>query len=315
MNENVVAADAHGNIGYWHPGRYFRRPAGSDQRFPLIGTGSQDERGYLPLRDMPHIVNPKSGFVANWNTKPVAGWVDGDLSGSNTRPGGPANRVQIIQRLLSRQHNLTAAGLTRLDRLIGENDHRWLGYRPVIVDLRRLSHLRALERRARGLLERWNGLAYAPGAHGGSSPTGTPAAAVTDGPAATLFVAFTRKLKQQLFAHLPALVRARLDTLDPESHQYDVTPLDNDALRVLVPGFSAIHPLPRWAHGRSRLQVVREAFVAAVHRMTDAYGRSVATWRRHHGVSHINSLSGVVGPSTTMPFEDRGTWVQELSFR
>ncbi|HEY1485688.1 MAG TPA: penicillin acylase family protein, partial [Micromonosporaceae bacterium] len=29
-NENIIAADSHGNIGYWHPGRYFRRAPGTD---------------------------------------------------------------------------------------------------------------------------------------------------------------------------------------------------------------------------------------------------------------------------------------------
>ncbi|HEY1488486.1 MAG TPA: penicillin acylase family protein, partial [Micromonosporaceae bacterium] len=96
MNENVVAADDKGNIGYWHPGRYFRRPPGTDQRFPLKGSGSQDERGYQPFRDMPHVINPKGGYVANWNTKPAPGWTDGDLSGTNTRPSGPAARVRRI---------------------------------------------------------------------------------------------------------------------------------------------------------------------------------------------------------------------------
>jgi penicillin amidase len=313
-NENIVAADAAGNIGYWHPGRYFERAPGTDQRFPLRGTGSQDERGYIPFKDMPHVVNPKSGFIANWNTKPAPGWVDGDLSGTNTRPAGPANRVRVIQTILASSHHLTAASLTSIDRRIGESDDRYLGYRPVIANLRHATGLSAIERTARSLLEHWNGLAYDPGAAGGSSPLGTAAKAVTDGPAPTLFVAFTQQIKRLLFAQLPAIVRARLDTLSTETHQYDVTPLDNDALRVLVPHFSALHALPRWARGRSPLSIERQALIAAVREMQGKYGATPSAWRRHHGISNIDSLSGVVGPSVQMPFEDRGTWVQEVAF-
>jgi penicillin G amidase len=313
-NENIIAADSQGHIGYWHPGRYFRRAPGIDQRFPLRGTGSQDERGYLPFKDMPHVVDPKAGFVANWNTKPAHGWVDGDLSGTNTRPGGPANRVRVIQTILEAHHNFTLASLGRIDKRIGESDDRFLGYRPVIRDLRHARGLSAKDRAALRLLLKWDGRAYAPGAKGGSSPLGTPAAKVTDGPAATLFVAFTKRIKALLFGSLPQGVRARLDTLSTESHQYDVTPLDNEALRILRPHFSGLTPLARWAHGRSRLAIERRALVDAVKAMEKRYGSSPSTWRRHHGTSPVDSLSGVVGPSTRMPFEDRGTWVQEVAF-
>jgi hypothetical protein len=112
---------------------------------------------------------------------------------------------------------------------------------------------------------------------------------------------------------LPASIRLRLDTVSAE-HQYDVTPLNNDVLRILVPRISAIHELPRWAHGRSPLDVERHALVEAVKVMRHRYGDTVSTWRRAHGISSVDSLSGVVGPSVDMPFEDRGTWVQQVAF-
>ena len=67
---------------------------------------------------MPHVVDPKAGYVANWNTKPAHGWVDGDLSGTNTRPGGPANRVVDLQTLLAAGHHFTAGSL-RANRRAG----------------------------------------------------------------------------------------------------------------------------------------------------------------------------------------------------
>jgi hypothetical protein len=157
---------------------------------------------------------------------------------------------------------------------------------------------------------RWDGRAYAPGVRGGSSPRSTPATKVTDGPAATMFVAFTRHIKAALFHSLPAAVRARLDTLSTESHQYDVTPMDNDALSLLIPGFSSLQSLgaPR------RAEIERRALAGAVAAMKHQYGARPATWRRRHGISHIDSLSGVVGPSAAEPFQDRGTWVQEVGF-
>ena len=34
-NENVMAADSQGNIGYWHPGLHPLRPRGWDERLPV----------------------------------------------------------------------------------------------------------------------------------------------------------------------------------------------------------------------------------------------------------------------------------------
>src|SRR3954451_22767435 len=230
-NENIVPADSAGHIGYWHPGRYFSRPACVDQRFPLDGRGGADPQGFLPFRRMPHVVDPQAGFVAHWNTKPAAGWLDGDLSGSNTRPGGHANRVVVIRRLLSASHHLASTGLMRVDTATGQADMRAPALLPTLLHLRGDPKLTAAEKTALRLLAGWDGRAYAPGDPGGSSPLGTAADKVTDGPAATLFLMVRDKVKSRLFHDVPADIRGRLDTIAAEGHQYDVTPMDNLALR------------------------------------------------------------------------------------
>ncbi|MDQ1706259.1 MAG: penicillin amidase [Frankiaceae bacterium] len=313
-NENIVAADSAGHIGYWHPGRYFRRPAGVDQRFPLDGRGRDDPRGLLPFRNMPHIVDPKAGFVANWNTKPAAGWLDGDLSGSNTRPGGAANRVTVIKSLLRSRTKVRPADLMRIDTRIGQSDMRADGYLPALLALRGTSGLTAAERSALRLLAGWDSRAYAPGARGGSSPAGTAPASVTDGPAATLFRVVRDAVKDRLFHSLPADVRARLDTLAVEAHQYDVTPLDNLALRVVRPRWAGLPPPVVVTGHRVPRQVLRSALAAALRTLTKTYGPKQSGWRRPHAISHLDSLTGVVGPSTTEPFVDRGSWVQQVAF-
>ena len=312
-NENIVAADAH-HIGYWHPGLYFRRPAGIDQRFPLDGRGKDDAHGFLPFSRMPHVIDPTSGYVVNWNTKPAPGWLDGDLSGSNTRPGGPANRVVVIKRLLRATHHLTSAGIMRIDTAIGSADMRVPSYLPALLSLRSDPRLSAAQQRALRLLAHWDGRAYAPGAPGGSSPSGTPAADVTDGPAATLFAAIRDRIKHRLFHRLAPALKARLDTLSTESHQYDVTPMDNLALRVIRPGWAGLPPPAVVTGHRNPRAVLQHALAAALAELTKTYGAKPSSWRRHHGISHLESLTGVVGPSATEPFVDRGSWVQQVLF-
>ena len=314
-NENIVAADAQ-HIGYWHPGLYFRRPAGIDQRFPLDGRGADDPHGFLPFSRMPHVVDPKSGYVVNWNTKPAPGWLDGDLSGSNTRPGGPANRVVVIKRLLSGTHHLTSKGLMRVDTAIGEADMRAPAFLPALLPLLNDPRLSDAQLAALRLLEHWDGRAYAPGSPGGSSPSGTAAEDVTDGPAATLFAQIHTLILNRLFGGLPTQVSARLNTLSTESHQYDVTPLDNVALRVIRPRWAGL-PAPLGVltitNHRPRA-ILRHALAVATTLLTKRYGADMAKWRRHHGISHLESLTGVVGPSATEPFLDRGSWVQQVAF-
>lgn len=72
-NHNMFYADDQGNIGYWHPGNFPRRPAG-DLRFPYDGTGSQEWLGLLSANEVPHAVNLPRGWLANWNNKPAADW-------------------------------------------------------------------------------------------------------------------------------------------------------------------------------------------------------------------------------------------------
>jgi acyl-homoserine lactone acylase PvdQ len=142
----------------------------------------------------------------------------------------------------------------------------------------------------------------------------TAAESTTDGPAATLFAQVTVDIKNALFGSLSAADKARLDTLSTESHQYDVTPMDNLAMRVLRPGLSGLAAPTLVTGVRSASGVVRRALDNAISQLSSKYGQEPKTWRRSHGISHIESLTGVVGPSTTMPFEDRGTWVQQVAF-
>ncbi len=313
-NENIVAADADGHIGYWHPGRYPRRAPGLDQRFPTPGTGGSDSSGLLSYEEMPHVVDPPAGFVANWNTKPAHGWVDGDLSGTTTRPAGPANRLRVITSRLAARTDFTPADLPVLDTTIGSADMRAAAYRPVLALAGAATGVTGDQRSALELLAGWDGRAYAPGAPGGSSPTGTPAAAVTDGPAATLFAAFVARVRTQVYGGLPADVLTRLSTLPAESHQYDVVPVDNLVLRALTPSTSGIRSSRDWAGGRSTPAVVLAALDQALADVRGAYGADPATWRRAHAISHLDSLTGVVGPSAVMPFEDRGSWVHQIAF-
>jgi penicillin G amidase len=77
-NENAMVADDQGNIGWFHPGRLPNKPRRWDERLPFPGTGQAEWRGILKVSQRPHVINPKQGWLANWNNAPSVGWTIGD---------------------------------------------------------------------------------------------------------------------------------------------------------------------------------------------------------------------------------------------
>ncbi len=69
---NFFYADRRGNIAYFGAGLVPILPkcAACDPRLPHPGDGSQEWRGFIPFSHMPHSINPRQGFLVNWNTKP-----------------------------------------------------------------------------------------------------------------------------------------------------------------------------------------------------------------------------------------------------
>jgi acyl-homoserine lactone acylase PvdQ len=99
-NENIVAADDRGNIGYWHPGLQPLRPLGYDERLPYPGTGRAEWRGLLPRARDPHVINPRGrNWVVNWNNVPSAAWTSGDAP-ARERENGPFHRIAELQALV-----------------------------------------------------------------------------------------------------------------------------------------------------------------------------------------------------------------------
>jgi penicillin G amidase len=75
---NFFFAGVGGEIGWRFTGRMPVRARGLDPRFPTPSTPENSWLGYVPQSEMPQILNPKRGLLANWNNKPVSWWTNGD---------------------------------------------------------------------------------------------------------------------------------------------------------------------------------------------------------------------------------------------
>jgi acyl-homoserine lactone acylase PvdQ len=68
---NTMYADADGNIFYIYNGIVPRRHTEVDWRAPVDGSDPRTEwQGYHPTRDLPQVLNPKSGYLQNTNSTP-----------------------------------------------------------------------------------------------------------------------------------------------------------------------------------------------------------------------------------------------------
>jgi penicillin amidase len=101
---NLMWATTGGDIGFRYVGRAPLRSPELDPRLPTPGDPRYDWRGFVPYERMPHVDNPKSGMIANWNNKPAAWWVNGD-----TPAWGQIFRIRALTDVLARQTDVELA--------------------------------------------------------------------------------------------------------------------------------------------------------------------------------------------------------------
>jgi len=105
INVNMYFADVFGNIGYFFGGQYPQRAAGHDNRFPVSGDGSMDWFARMPIEQAnPHVKNPVSGYIANWNNKPAQGVMNPDFFFYSW---SGADRIDILHSTLNGRDTFT----------------------------------------------------------------------------------------------------------------------------------------------------------------------------------------------------------------
>jgi penicillin amidase len=313
-------------------------------RLPSPGTGAYDFGANLSFAELPKSIDSPAGFVANWNTKPAFGWLDGEGMGSTSRPGGAGQRVTSIQDYLATRSDWTFADLRDIDRHHGTTDHRAREYLPVIQAFRvsAAASLSEVEKAALDQMLAWDRIHYGPGIDLADE-------SAKDGPAATLFGYYVAALRDELFADL------RFDVLDPGvadpdpnnpdpaagltiygrvsgvgSHVFDQGVMDNVIMRVLNPSSSGLVMQHDFTGGRSRDAIMLAALGTALQRLAGDFNSSaplttadLPKCTRVHPRSQICSLTGVIGPGSstvpgtscvTMPYQDRGSWVHRIGY-
>jgi penicillin amidase len=124
MSFNVFYATDAGDIGYRYAGIVPIRVQGQDPRFPAQGSPANEWRGFVPVVDMPHVINPKGGLITNWNNKPISWWPNLD-----TPVWGRIFRVDSIRRALNKP-KLNSQDLEVAAWTIARTDETWPFFQP-----------------------------------------------------------------------------------------------------------------------------------------------------------------------------------------
>ncbi|MEW9671449.1 penicillin acylase family protein [Ammoniphilus sp. 3BR4] len=156
MSLNWFYADKEGNTAYYHVGQQPVRDERVDWRLPTPGTGEYEWKGWADTKDNPHVINPKSGYIANWNNKPSAGWDNNE----STYSWAADNRVQQFKLGVESRDKLDLQDVNDINYHASFVNLRTTKFKPFLIE--------ALEKnvneddrfaRALELLKGWNNLA------------------------------------------------------------------------------------------------------------------------------------------------------------
>jgi penicillin amidase len=281
-------------IAYYHLGWYPVRAADADARLPTLGNGQHEWHGRIPFSQMPSVVNPSQGWLANWNNKPVAGWIDGDST-----PWGGAQRVQMLQDQLAVAHTMTLTKLRRVIQNAAYLDGRVRPFRALILDSVERSSSLAVQNAA-DVLASWDGMR---GDRDGDGKVDSGAVAILDG--------WWVHVQQDL---LRATVgKAAFDlagdtTFDREFWGSDRASL---LLHVLRGSASSVALRGPWPSGKALQAIVLKAFTETMADLKATYGTAdPARWLAP--VDHLTytSFSSLITPPADVPYMNRGTYNQ-----
>jgi len=134
MSINYFFANDKGDIAYYHLGKHPIRANGVDLRLPTPGTGEFEWKGYLPKSQNPHVSNPSSGYIANWNNQPKPGWGHGDLATSDVFGGwGADSRLTALTRLVYGKRTLDDKDLKDIIKTIAFYDKRATNIKALLI--------------------------------------------------------------------------------------------------------------------------------------------------------------------------------------
>ncbi|MFQ6070130.1 MAG: penicillin acylase family protein [Candidatus Aminicenantales bacterium] len=242
--QNFIYADRSGNIALWHMGKLPLRWKGQG-RYVLDGSLPEAEwQGWIPRENLPHVKNPKRGFVSSANQMPVDSSYPYYLGWDYVS----FERGVRVNELLSRMKNITPEDMIRMQLDVVD-----LRARKVVSSF--LKYLKEAELTAEeeGLvreLESWN-FEYKP-----------------ELIAPTIFEQFWREIYRKIWED--EFEESIFNLIGPGG---DVT------LRLILTQPESPYFDDKKTEAKERLaDIVQEAFKTAAEKLVEKYGRMSGAW-------------------------------------
>lgn len=298
------------NIAMYTSGRLPLRPRSVDPGLPVSGSGKYEWRGYLSAKAHPQGLNPKSGYLVNWNNKPARGF-----PGADDQYGyGAEQRVDLLNRNLRMRPKNSLATVVGSMNAAATQDVRDIVFLPVLAKV--LAKGRAPSALARKELDQllaWRRNGGSRLDSNGDGKIDAPGAAIIDAAWPRLAnAAITPVLGGRLANQLNSDMMSRYD--QPPGGQFGGWHIYMDKdLRTVLRRKVRGKFTNRYC-GRGRLSrcaaSLWKALDAAGAQLAKTQGPDPAAWRADATAERIKFVPGLL--PTTMRYTNRPSGIQQV---
>lgn len=305
---NFFYVDDRGEIGYWHTGLYPLRPANADQRLPYPGDGRYDWQGFVPWSKHPHVINPSTGWLVNWNNKPAVGWWSKPL-GPDGAGGewGDSWEVVPLMQAVPRRLPMTLQALGQVPRDVAYVDDSARVFLPTLLAaLRHTRDPRLVQMRA--YLRSWDGLRSHVNLQTSPPTYSTPAIVFFD---RFMEMLMRDTMEPVVGADWYLLAGLQCSTCHLVSVDNEFTP----TYKFEPPGYqvldAALHHQTRYRWIRSRAALFLRAARDAAAELSAQQGSDPAKWNEPAEQTTFSAQGAISVPPIT-PLQNRGSYGQVI---
>jgi len=289
------------------------RPPNVDLGLPTNGDGTEEWRGFLPLKAHPQAIDPPGGVIVNWNNKPALGFASADDKWSY----GSLQRVLMLKRGLAAKRRHSPASVVAAMNTAATEDFRASFVLPSIAAvLAGTTAPRVRDAQMLKLLLEWRSHGASRLDLNGDGRIDDPGAAIMD----AVWARIARAVMTPQLGPTVPLLEKLLPIDDPANSQgssYDsgwYGYVDED-LRALM-GENVSGKLAEQYCGHGALAACRtslwSALDAAGNELQAAQGADPSAWRADANAERIRFSGGLL--ADTMRWTNRGTFQQVMSF-